>query len=292
MAIPFRWDIGHRAGLGRLLHGEASQVYPGFLGDLRRCAARIVAGSNNSNLVFIGRSPESAYDYLSGMLAETSWACRLKHLNVSMRGDSIAEIRSTYPAAVYALREYLSTLELTPQDVATAERGLTLVDLVASGETMRLTLQFIRLWARECRIDESAVLRRLRILGITSEYKPSPSTYRWQQHAKWTGQLSPGQIRNISIPWRLWDFLGNKQSKLTPSFHPAFWNSALVSSPTRSEESLKALRFARALFTRACTGKERELFISELVKPRHLKHPWLRSLIAELRNYTREVRAR
>ncbi|NLC24613.1 MAG: hypothetical protein GX776_09170 [Oxalobacter sp.] len=37
------------------------------------CCARIIAFAGNSDLVFVGRSPESFFDLLSGMLFDTTW---------------------------------------------------------------------------------------------------------------------------------------------------------------------------------------------------------------------------
>ena len=99
MAKPFRWDIKRREQLGSLVDVPVEYPFPGLIPGLRHACARILALSEDSDLVFVGRSPESFFDYLSGMLLGTSWAGRLCLLNVSMRHRSLAEIRATAATA-------------------------------------------------------------------------------------------------------------------------------------------------------------------------------------------------
>ena len=66
--LPFRWDLTRRNQLGSLLEGEAAATYKSFPTHLLACCARVVAFSGDSDLIFVGRSPESIFDHLSGLL--------------------------------------------------------------------------------------------------------------------------------------------------------------------------------------------------------------------------------
>jgi hypothetical protein len=54
---------------------------PELLLELARCCARVLAFAGDSDLVFVGRSPESLFDLLSGFLEGTSRAGRASLLN-------------------------------------------------------------------------------------------------------------------------------------------------------------------------------------------------------------------
>src|SRR6185503_17566898 len=62
---PFRWDLSHRSHLGRLVAGEPAWSYPDFIESLLTCCAKILASGGDSDLIFVGRSPESIFDHLS-----------------------------------------------------------------------------------------------------------------------------------------------------------------------------------------------------------------------------------
>jgi hypothetical protein len=47
------------------------------LDDLRPCASSVVGRCGGGRLVFVGRSPESLFDYLSGVFDGTAWEGRL-----------------------------------------------------------------------------------------------------------------------------------------------------------------------------------------------------------------------
>src|ERR1051326_1438314 len=59
---PFRWNIQKRSELGSLLDGPEAATYPAFLDDLLACCARILSYVDDSDLFFVGRSPESMFD--------------------------------------------------------------------------------------------------------------------------------------------------------------------------------------------------------------------------------------
>jgi hypothetical protein len=64
--IPFRWDLTHRNHLGSLVDGEPAESYAAFLDHLLPCCSRVLAFGGDSDLIFVGRSPESIFDHLSG----------------------------------------------------------------------------------------------------------------------------------------------------------------------------------------------------------------------------------
>src|SRR6476660_5343311 len=98
--LPFRWNLTNRTHLGSLVKGEKAEVYNGFFDHLLPCCSRVLAFAGDSDLVFVGRSPESIFDHLSGLLFNTSWLNRLELLQFSMRFIDESDIRTEYPNAV------------------------------------------------------------------------------------------------------------------------------------------------------------------------------------------------
>jgi hypothetical protein len=279
---PFRWDVSRREQLGRLPAGEEAESYPEFLEDLRVCCARVVAWSEDSQLVFVGRSPESMCDYLSGMLLETSWRDRVSLLNISIRYED--RLRTGAGPDVHALREHFAALHLTPREIATGERTIALVDLVSSGETLGYLTRALFDWARDEDFDPGAVKRRLRIIGITWRRHTSPNTWRWQQNAEWTSAFKPSAIKNISIPGLMWHYLGNQQAKVARTQPIGAWRDPeWTSSPPRDQSHLESLRLALRIFNTARTREEQTAFARCLAEQRGLTKPWLRSLLVELK---------
>ena len=76
-----------------------------------------MAAAGDADLVFVGRSPESLYDYLRGACFDTSWHDRLHLLLVSLD--------TRWPAVrrIVALQNYLATVGLDPRDTASAASG-------------------------------------------------------------------------------------------------------------------------------------------------------------------------
>jgi hypothetical protein len=83
---PFRWNITRRSQLGGLVEGSPPPTYAGFIDDLQQCGARVIALCDNGDLFFVGRSPESLFDHLSGLLFDSSWARRLWLVQFSAEG--------------------------------------------------------------------------------------------------------------------------------------------------------------------------------------------------------------
>lgn len=282
-ALPFRWNLNGRPRLGTLLEGEPASHYPGFLDDLRDCAAKIVASAPDGDLVFVGRSLESIYDYLTGVLGATSWRGRLVLLILSMRDTSAEELARTNPEALRSGREHLAALGLSPERIERSARPKVFVDLVHGGSTFGHLIGLLEHWAEESGVAVGALRRRVRFLGITVRGKNSPNTWRWYQQVEWARRLPRSALRGISIPWHLWTYLGDRQSKITRSHTPEHWGAEDASLPPRRKEALEALRLAHRIHERGCERAERHGFAAALAARRPLRDPSLRRLILELR---------
>jgi hypothetical protein len=282
-AKPFRWNLTHRNHLGSLLDGERASTYDDFNDDLLRCCAKILAFAGNSNLVFVGRSPESLFDLLSGLLFDSSRFERLELLHFSMRFREENIVRQNNPGAIAALRDYLTHLELDPETIAFKNHSVAFVDLVLSGDTFGRLIKFLFNWSQEIGYDWEAVKRRLRLVGITIRTKNSPNTWRWQQHADWIRLLEGGAVKNISVARHFWSYLGDYQPKVTESHTPSRWGDPRANLPGYTNDQLKALRLAFDLFELGRSKEIRQEFVSHLIREPAMKHVWFRNIVAELR---------
>jgi hypothetical protein len=276
---PFRWDITRREQLGRLLSGESAESYPQFLDDLRVCCARVLAMAGDSRLVFVGRSPESLFDYSSGALADTSWADRLVHLNLSLReADDVLPVE-----AREAVRAQLASLQLDARSIAIDKRSIAFIDLIYTGTTLGALVQLLTDDAEAAGVGVDLVRRRLRIVGITERTKNSPNTWRWQQRCEWASDFPSRVLKGVSVPWRFWSYLGNTQAKVSRSNPPSRWLDPEMGTPPRDPEHTAALRLARALYEHGRTREEREALARVLSTQREIRGSWLRRLVLELR---------
>lgn len=281
---PFRWNLTHRNHLGNLIEGERARTYDGFVDDLLPCCSRIIAFADDSNLVFVGRSPESIFDYLSGLLFDSSWFERLELFHFSMRYWEENRIKADYPDAIDEMRAYLQNLGLHPEAIATKNRPVAFIDLVATGDTFGRLVTFLFNWSREIKFDWNAVRRRIRLVGITERTKTSPNTRRWQQHSDWISILGKSTVKNVSVSPRLWDYLGNYQQKVSLSYTPSRWGSPLAAAPSYSTDQLQALRLAFDLFETGRTKEKRQEFAALLSKESAMKQDWFRTLVLNLKS--------
>lgn len=281
--IPFRWDPSRREQLGRILEGPAAESYPEFVADLRRCCARVVAAAGDSDLVFVGRSPESLFDYLTGALRVTSHASRLTLVNLSLRLSPPRQVRRDYPGAIDAVRAHLDALGLSPRAVASRPRPLAFVDLIYTGATLGGLVDLLLDWAGDAGVDEKAVLRRLRFVGITWTKKPSPNAERWKTQCAWVRRFRPSAVSSVSVPYHLWTYLGDYQPTVARTNPPSRWADDAVSRPPRAEHHLAAVRFAARIAALAGEREERLALASELASQRAMRFDWFRSLVTELR---------
>ena len=283
---PFRWDLRRREQLGRLIPTPLRPPDPEILAHLRQCAAQTVATAGDSDLVFLGRSPESLFDYLSGALASTPWIERLFLLNLSIRSDSptgaTTRLKLTPPQR-QAGREHLAALGLAPHELLTRPRPVALVDLVYRGATFGNLLAFLDQWAGEQSIEPAAIRRRLRIIGITERTRNSPNTWRWQQQAPWAKTFRPSALKGVSVDPRFWTHLGDRQAKTMPSHPPWRWMDETALKPSRAPDHMEGLSFAVALYETARSSKERTAFTAVLARQPTMRSQWFRSLVVNLR---------
>lgn len=288
--LPFRWDIQQRATLGTLLDGPRKDIpeegpppylplgepsyYPAnALAEMSRECARIIALSNNADLYFVGRSLESLFDYLSGLLSDTDWAERLWLLQFSWYGAPIIQA-----SELAGLRYYFEYLELDPFHLARRKHPVAFVDVVVSGDTFGNLVTFLRQWAEEVDTDWNAVRRKIRILGLTYRAKSSPKTWRWQQHISWRGLLPRQSIKSLAIPGGLWDYLGNRQEKTTKSYTHVRWGRGVAAQPSHDEENLIALRLAVQCFDWGREKTRRQFFAHQMSGERAMIYRWFRDL--------------
>jgi hypothetical protein len=285
--VPFRWDVRRREQLGRLLQAPLPKRpywyiptrFRDLLPGVRTCSARVLARAGDARLVFVGRSPENLFDYLTGALADTPWADRCDLLSVSMQGGL-----DWVPApALRALRQQHIAFGLHPAAIASAPRPVAFVDLVSSGGTFGQLSAFLSRWARDEGVDVHAVRRRLRWIGITSRGKNSPNTWRWFQRVDWAADYPRSALRGVSVDYWFWSWLGNHQDKTMPSNTYDRWGTEDLAHPEHAPERLEALRVAYKLHEIARRRDERERFVAELVQRPEMREPWLRSLVVALR---------
>jgi hypothetical protein len=283
MPQPFRWNIAKREQLGRLVEIPQAEIYPDFLDELEDCCSRVIAFCDNSDLIFVGRSPESLFDYLSGLLAETSWASRCSILNISARGSCIEEYQEDYPKAIPAIREQLEALGLSPEQIVRKARSLALVDIVSSGSTFGNITALLTQWHKEQGGAKKSLRRKLRYVGLTLREKTSPKTWRWQQQVEWAKNIPSRYIKNVSVSLTLAQYLASGQDKVSKSNPPWRWGDVELIEPPREIEHLRALGLALALYERGTLKDSRQKFSSRLSRLPSMKHRWYRALVTEIR---------
>lgn len=279
---PFRWDISRTEQLGKLTVGERSESYSGFIDELQTCVSRTLSFSEDGYLVFVGRSPESLFDYLSGLLCKTAKSNHIVHLNISNRETSILDIKKNNPDSYRALLLHFEECLISPNHILSRTKRTYFLNLVHSGGTFGNIAEFLFSWAQDEHINLKSFRDKIGFLGITMRTKNSPNTWRWQQNVEWVNRLGIKHIKNISAPRSLWEYLGNTQDKVSKSNRPISWNSESMLDPPREESNMMALRRAFDLYSR---GKDEKFMLSKiLAKEKSNNEEWIRKLILELRN--------
>ncbi|WDZ92599.1 hypothetical protein [Nocardiopsis sp. HUAS JQ3] len=276
--LPFRWDVAGGDQLGSLTEGHDHE--PLYVEELTECAARVLARSADGDLYFVGRSPDSLFDLLSGVLSDTPYRERLRRLPLSLYGY---EGRGLTPAERAQLRTNLTASGITPRSLAARGRPLVFVDLVLHGSTFGNLHENLRDWIEDERAAWNVIRRRVRYLGVTLREKTSPNTWRWQQNADWTHELPASAVRNISVPGWLWKHLGNDQPKTTASFRRTLWADPSVTEPRHDKKALCALSTAVHLVERGRTREVREHVHRVLTGEPAFREPWLRDLARAIR---------
>ena len=286
---PFRWNLAQRSQLGALAVGEVADVPADYYSDLRDVSAKIVARSDNSDLVFVGRSPEHIFDYLSGAFARLNNAPVLTLLQFS-KSHAGAYRRPLHSPDEFnhveraAFLSYLQAEAIDPLSLASSDRPLRFVDMVSSGATFIMLLAMFRELTKQQGADWNVVSKRLGFLGVTYRTKNSPNTFRWQQSQYWL-DAGGGLIstKNISTPWSFWGHAANVAEKVTPSFHRRRWFDPQFARPQHSDDALKALRRSVEIYDLATGREERGLLAQKLATLHEFKEPWVRELALRLK---------
>ncbi|MEO3809014.1 hypothetical protein ABGB17_08420 [Sphaerisporangium sp. B11E5] len=277
---PFRWDLVRRDQLGSLLDGVA-EFEPPFLEALVECAAKILARSGDGDLYFVGRSADSVFDLLSGMLAGTSRPGRVRLLPFSYRYETPLR-----PYEVRQLRVDLEAMKVSPYKMARRDRPIVFADLVYGGHTFGHLYDLLRDWIAEEREQWDVIRLKLRFLGITARRRASPDTWRWWQDAGWPAELPRSAIANVSVPGVVWSYLGDHQEKIAPSFRRALWDDESVTEPRHTEQVTTALAEAVAYVERGRSPEVRAAMARHLAAEPTFTQPWLRRLAREIRTGT------
>src|SRR5262245_58228204 len=282
MGRPFSWStVKHRlADQPPTSVTPPLEAPPHCVEGIRRCCARVLALSGNAVLIFVGRSPESIYDYLSGVLEGTSWESRCRLLNYSNRYHPLKQLRSSLPDAVRAMRAQLRWFSLDPHQFQTRP-AVAFVDLIYGGSTLGHLTEFLLSWAREEGFDLSAIKRKLRFVGITIQTKTSPKTWRWQQQVPWAQQFPSRLIKNVSIPSPLWCYLGNEQPKVFQSNPPTKWTDTSLQLRSRFGVRTSAHQVALYMYQQGRDRRQRKEFVKILAAEPAMRHRWLRTLMLE-----------
>ena len=287
--IPFRWDLSSRARLGGLIKGEPADVPEGYYDELRQACAKVVARSENSQLVFVGRSPEHIFDYLSGAFSTLKTRRPLTLLQFS-KAHPRQYWKPTYgvgdlnEAERLAFLKYLQSEAIDPKSLTTSRLPLRFVDMVSSGATFRMLLMLFKEYAEMQGADWNVVSKRLGFIGITHQEKNSPNTFRWQQSEYWSQAGGRRvEVKNVSTPWFFWGHAANIAEKVTPSFHRRRWFDPNFAGPIHSDDALKAVRRSVEIFDFAAKKKERQQLARSFAALQEFKEPWLRKLALDLK---------
>jgi hypothetical protein len=268
--VPFRWDLQRPDQLGTLLDAAPAPSLS-FLDDLVRCAALVVARSDDGDLVFVGRSLDSMFDLLGAALAGTPAGVGLRRLPLSRV--------SWWAEEPGATRDVLASLGLTPYELMRRRRPVVLVDVVYTGSTFVSLLGVVRDWVADERAQWDVVRLKLRFVGVTMRERPSPGTERWWQNPAWTRELPRRSVVSVSLDGFVWSYFGDVQPKLTPPFLPGQRGSG---RPRHDERTRRALAEAVALVEYGRSAEGRRALTRAMAGEPALAKPWLRSLIHQL----------
>ena len=293
---PFRWNLTRGDRIGSLV-GEftdpvtddeeslrAHERYQhclSYTDELVECAAQVLARSADSDLYFVGRSPDSIFDLLSGVLYDTPDLDRLHRLPLSLYGMESTRVTTEDRAW---LRGHLTAHGLTPKSLASRSRKVALCDLVASGSTFENLYHELRDWIEEQRAPWNIIRTRIRFLGITPQGHTSPKTWRWHQHADWVRDLPPRAVRNVSLDRGVWRHLAvGCEPKTADSFHHKRWNDPGAAAPRHDREARLALAVAVGMVEYGRTRDARAEAHRLLTGEPTFREPWLRSLAGRLK---------
>jgi hypothetical protein len=288
---PYRWALSSYAGggparLGGLLDG-AGEAPLWHLPELTVCTGKVLARAGAGDLCFVGRSLDSMYDLLTGAFEVAGGPCALYRLPVSMWSRS----RSEWTAAVRRrFREHLAAAGLEPRALARRVRPLAVVDVVDEGSTFDRIHRELAGWIEESREPWPVVRRKLRYVGVTVQGRTSPNHWRWQQSpesAPWVRTLPAGHVVNVSMPWPVWDWLGNRQPKVHASFPAARWFDEDAGTPWHHNELPEALAESLAMVAAGRSRAVRDGLVRTIAGEPGFADREVRALVSVLRRRSR-----
>ncbi|MDT5034034.1 MAG: hypothetical protein QOC94_4205 [Actinoplanes sp.] len=178
-------------------------------------------------------------------------------------------------------RRLLTSLGITPQALARRDRPIAFVDVIAGGSTFGDLFTLLDEWIDESREPWDVIRKKLRFVGVTARRATSPKTWRWQQHASWTGRLPARAVVNVSLEPVIWSYVGNDQPKLTRTFRPDRWR-VTDDGPNRDERTRIALAEAAAVVSYGRSNQGRRALARAIEGEPALSQAWLRSLVRQL----------
>lgn len=256
---PHRWDMVQPDQLGTLPHVGEEVVFP-YPRELAEAAGKVIARGGGGEMFFVGRSPDSMFDLLSGALEGTDAARRLHRLAYS---------RCVTPGERHAAREVLGRQGLTPRMLARSHRPVALIDLVNDGGTFESLYLVVREWTQAEREPWSVIRRKFRFVGLTERVNASP------QQMEWPAELPAGNVRNVAIDPALWGYLGE-------SLHPERWSADEPDGPRHDARTRKAPAEATDLVTLGRGREIRSLLAQTMTTEPAYAESWLRTLARQL----------
>ena len=283
MAAPFRWSLGRREQLGSLIENVPDRIglSRDFIETMRTTAARVLAFADDADLAFLGRTPESLFDYLSGCFDGIEGVPGLILVPFSLRWAEGLEAAT--PAQLQGLFETFRAAGIDSASLAKRKHPLAIVDFVAYGGTMESFIRALMKEAKAAGTDWNAVQRRLRIIGLRVRTKNSPNTQRWQQKQDWLHLIPDTPILNVSADAMFLWYLGNHQPKTTESFHPGRWDDAGGQRGPVTNDQRVALDFAVQLYDWGRMKLERQCLALEITETDRMSQPATRALALRLR---------
>lgn len=264
---PFRWNFDRHNEVGRrLLSVELPLYSERFVNDLLELGARVLFHARRDRLAFVGRSPESVYDLLCGLFADSAIRKRLWLLPFSMRASSLASVRRDDPGAIEALRNHLSSLQLDPPSIVARDGSISFIDLVESGETYLNLLDFYSAWATDAGIGWRAIRGKLHAIALVRADYASNRPSCWIRRDPMSRFAGVIRTTTLGISRSLWWYLAVDQPKVTKSHVPARWRTPVTADELRS--------------ARFWTGARAALFLRDLGRSPEVRRRFQRLLRA------------
>jgi hypothetical protein len=125
--------------------------------------------------------------------------------------------------------------------------------------------------------------RKLRLVGVTCQCIHPKGPYRWHLHGPAIACLERRAARSVPVPWRFYDYVGNRQAKVAQAYPPELWGQERAGRPFRSADHAPALRQAVSLYEAGVARAERLKFAALLAWCGGLRLASWRELASELR---------